>query len=160
MQTERWSAELSLAERCLIQDLYALSQAYAQENERSLERIWHRFVQGQEYPALFQERQPEAAGGKLLMQDEQAMQAKQFHRETNSSILSSRSTQQPRRSYGHTLSMGVAAAVVLLIIVSWALLSSALHTGSHSGQPTLAGSPQKGVSSGKLLCSASYSTKS
>ncbi len=156
-QTERWSAELSPAERCLIQNLYALSQAYAQENERSLERIWQRFVQSQEFPALFQERQPEATGGKLLMQEEQAIQAKQFHRETGPSTLSSRFTQQPRRSFGHTLSMGVAAAVVFLIIVSWALLSYSLHTGSHTGQTTLAGSSQKGVSSGKLLCSVSYS---
>ncbi len=159
-QTERWSAELSPAERCLIQDLYSLSQAYAQENERSLGRIWNRFVQSQAYPALFQERQPEASGGKQLMKDEQAIQAKQFHRETGSSTPSSRSTQQPRRSFGHTLSMGMAAAVVFLIIVSWALLSYALHTGSQSGHPTLAGSSQKGMSSGKLLCSVSYSTNS
>jgi WD40 repeat protein len=144
-QTERWSGELSQAERCLIQDLYALSQAYAQENERSLGRIWNRFVHSQAYPALLQERQ--------------ALQDEQISREICSSTLSSCSTQQPRRSFGRTLSTGVAAAVMFLTIWSWVLLSSALHPGSHTGPTTLAGSSQKGVSSGKLLCSASYSTR-
>lgn len=164
-QTERSSDELSQGEHRLIQGLYSLSQAYAQENELSLERIWGRFVQSQEYPALLQERQRKESGGKQLFEEEKAMQEKHIHWETGSSILPSRSAARPRHSFWHTLSMGVAAAVVLLTILSWALLSYGLRhrsqpTGSHAGQTTLAGSPQKGISSGELLCSFSYSTNS
>jgi WD40 repeat protein len=164
-QTERSSDERSQGERRLIQDLYSLSQAYAQENELSLERIWSRFVQSQEYPALLQERQRKESGGKQLFKEEKAMQEKRIHWETGSSILPSRSATRPRHSFWHTLSMGVAAAVVLLTILSWALLSYGLRhrsqpTGSHAGQTTLAGFPQKGISSGELLCSVSYSTNS
>jgi WD40 repeat protein len=39
--------------------------------------------------------------------------------------------------------------------LSWALLSYGLR---HGSQPTLTSSPQKGISSGKLLCSVSYGT--
>lgn len=156
-QTERSSDERSQGERRLIQDLYSLSQAYAQENELSLERIWSHFVQSQEYPALLQERQRKESGGKQLFEEEKAMQEKHIHWETGSSILPARSAERPRRSFWHTLSMGVAAAVVLLTILSWALLSYGLH---HGSQPTLTGSPQKGISSGELLCSVSYGTNS
>lgn len=165
-QTERSSDELSQGERRLIQDLYSLSQVYAQENELSLERIWSSFVQSQEYPALLQERQRNESGGKQLFKEEKAMQEKHIHWEPGSSIPLSRSAARPRHSFWHTLSMGVAAAVVLLTILSWALLSYGLRhrsqpTGSHAGQTTLAGSPQKGISSGELLCSSiSYSTNS
>jgi hypothetical protein len=36
----------------LIQHLYLGTQAYARENERSLERIWSRLVQTQEYARI------------------------------------------------------------------------------------------------------------
>ena len=164
-QTERSSYELSQGESRLIQDLYSLSQAYAQENDLSLERIWSRFVQSQESYALLQERQWNESGGTQLFKEEIVMQEQNIHWETGSSSLPSRSAARPRHSIWHTLSIGVAVAVVLITILSWALLSYGLHhrtqpTGLHAGQTTLAVSPQKGISSGVLLCSASYSTNS
>ena len=64
---------------------------------------------------------------------------------------------RPRRALRRILSIGVAAAVVLAIIVSWVLLSSALRQSTtHNKQTTQVGAvQQKELSSGTLLCSFS-----
>ena len=68
-QTERWSGELSPQDHRLIQDIYSLSQAYAQENEHSLEQIWTRFAQDQEPAYSLQEtsQDPGFQEGKTML---------------------------------------------------------------------------------------------
>ncbi len=101
-QTERSSEELSPGERRLIHDLYAGSQAYAQANARSLERIWSRFVQRQEDPALLQERQQHTSGGEPLFEEETTRQEKPIHGKTGTSLLPSGSAERPRRKRAGT----------------------------------------------------------
>lgn len=156
-QTERWSEELSLEERRLIQDMYASSQAYSQENERSLERIWSRFAQSwEQYPVLLQGTLHEQPGDKQHFREGKAMQEKDIFQETGYSIPNPRPEKLPRRSRWRILSIGGAVAVVLLTILSWALLSSGLrHSAMSIGPTTQTGAIQKELSSGKLLCSFS-----
>ena len=159
-QTERRSGELSQEEQLLVQDIYSLSQAYARENERSLERIWSRFVQRQEQPNFLQERQPKEPGGKQFAMEGKGMQEKDIFQETGFLTLPSQPVKGPGRSAWRTLSIIGAVAVVLITILSWALLSYGLRHGSqnpttNSRQTTQTGAAQKGIHSGSLLCSFS-----
>jgi WD40 repeat protein len=159
-QTELWSGELSLEEHRLIQDLYASSRAYSQENQRSLERIWSRFLQGQEKSVFLQEQQSKEPDGKQLVREGKAMQENEIYQETHLSMPNSRHLTRPRRPLWRTLSMSVAAAVVLITILSWVVLSYGLrdrsqHSTANNKQTTQTSVAQKDLSSGTLLCSFS-----
>lgn len=154
MLTERSSSRLPQEERRLVQNFYTFSQEYARENERSLERIWNRFVQSQEHSAVPQDRQQEKPEGKLLFIEGKAMQENDFRWPAESSTLHSQPMRRSRRSFARTLSISVAAAVVLITILSWALLSS-LHKPGTLGSSNNGNTPQKAISHGTLLCSFS-----
>ncbi|HZO73988.1 MAG TPA: hypothetical protein VFB60_17420 [Ktedonobacteraceae bacterium] len=152
-QTERWSSGLSEDERRLIQALYASSQAYARENEQSLERIWQRFVQCQGHPALLQETQHERPEGEQFLREGKTMR-EDIYQGTRYTAPASLPEKRPRRALRRTLSTVVAVAVVLVLIVSWVLLSSGLRQLTRHNSPvTRTGAAQKVLSSGTLLCS-------
>lgn len=157
-QTERWPSGLSQDEHRLIQALYASSQAYAQENEQSLERIWTRFVQHQEHPAPLQETQQKQPASEQFVRKGKAMR-EDIYQETGFSTPTSWPAKRPRRALRRVLSVVAAAAVVLVLILGWVLLFSGLrpstankkpatHVGTHQTQ-------QKELSSGASLCSFS-----
>ena len=149
-QTARSSDEHSLEEHQLVQDIYALSQTYARENERSVERIWSRFAQSQ----LGQQQEP---GSKQPVTEGKAMQEKDIYEETGFATLHSQPAHLSRRKSrppGRLLSISGAVAVVLLMILSWVLLSNVLRHGliTTGNQTTQTGSAQKGIHNGKVLC--------
>jgi WD40 repeat protein len=163
--TERQSSELSREEKRLIRDVYSYSEAYARENEHSLEQIWSRLVQSQEHANSFQGRQQQEPGKEQLFMEGKAMQHEDIYQELlrekqqqNSSqekefaTLNSQPTARRRRSLWRTVSISVAAAVVLLAVLSWALLSAGLrHNTTVGGNRTA----QTSLSAEKLLCSFS-----
>ena len=125
---------------------YSLSQAYAQENEHSLERIWTRFAQDQEPAYSLQEtsQDPGFQEGKTMQDNETQW----------SPTLASHAAKTSRRSLRRTLYTSLVAAMALVIVVGWALFSYASHpggnpqTGSAGHPPALA----KVYSSAQLLC--------
>src|SRR5579872_2303951 len=139
-QTARSSDEHSLEEHQLVQDIYALSQTYARENERSVERIWSRFAQSQ----LGQQQEP---GSKQPVTEGKAMQEKDIYEETGFATLHSQPAHLSRRKSrppGRLLSISGAVAVVLLMILSWVLLANVLGHGliTTGNQRTQTGSAQ------------------
>ncbi|MEO6892063.1 MAG: hypothetical protein ABI456_20715 [Ktedonobacteraceae bacterium] len=155
-QTERWSGELSLEERRLIQDMYASSHVYSQENQHSLERIWSRFVQRQEESVFLREDRPRDPEGKQLFIEEKAMQKNEISQEIPFSTFHSPTVARPRHALWRTLSIGVAAAVILLTILSGTLLFyGQKHPTTPSRPRTQTDATQKVLSSGALVCSFS-----
>ncbi len=155
-QTERDAAGLSPEESRLVQDVYVLSQAYARENEHSLERIWSRFVSSQEQPVRLQENQRKEPGDGQLAMEGKTMQEKDIYQQTGFSPIHSRSARPARRSFWRALSIGGVAAVVLLTILAWGIFSYVAHNARNSavgkgGPTTQAGSVD--IRSGKLICS-------
>ncbi len=142
-------------EQRLVQDIFVLSQAYAQENERSLERIWNRFAQSQQdqLRSLSQQQEP---GSMQHVIEGKGMQEKDISQVTGFATLHSQPVRLSRRkscSIGRIVSISGAVAVVLLMILSWVLLSNALRHDSTATNPTKqTGSPQKGIHNGTLLC--------
>ena len=155
-QTTRSSDKHPLEEQRLVQDIYALSQTYARENERSLERIWSRFAQSQ-LSQIGQQHEPES---KQPVMEGKAMQEKDIYQETGFATLHSQPARPSRRKsrpIGRILSISGAVAVVLLMILSWVLLSNVLRHGSSQlittgNQTTQTGSVQKAIHNGTVLC--------
>lgn len=151
-QTEPGSDKLSLGERRLIQDIYTLSQEYARENERSLERIWNRFAQGQEQALLSRNKQQEipVLRGKIMQEDSKS------HR-SEFGTMKSQPRGQARPSIRRALGILSAVAAVAVLIGGWALLTNGLRhgpsstTGGHT-QSTQKTQPEKVFHSGKLVC--------
>jgi|SRR5579875_636696 WD40 repeat protein len=159
-QTERWPSGLSQDEHRLIQALYASSQAYARENEQSLERIWTRFVQSQGHPALLQETQQKQPASEQFVRKGKAMR-EDIYQGTGFSTPTSwpAPVKRPRRAIWRALSVVAAAAVVLILILGWVLLFSGMRPSTASKKPaTQVGAhqaQQKELSAGALLCSFS-----
>ena len=151
----------SRAEQRVVQDIFTLSQAYARENERSLERIWGRFAQSQQDQArqMNQQGQQQEPGSRRPVIEGKGMQEKDISQEPGFATLYSQPVRLPRRKgrpIGRIVSISGAVAVVLLMVLSWVLLSNALRQNStHSittHQTTQTGSAQKVIHSGTLLC--------
>lgn len=154
-------------EQRLIRDVYSLSREYASENERSLERIWNRLAQqGQEQPARIQQQETGTPGlfreGKAMPQkdiyqellEERRQQGNYQEREF--STLDSHPVKRAGRSRWRALGMSAAAAVVVLTILSWAVLSAGLH---HGPQSTHVAKLQTDFQTGTLLCSFSVDSQ-
>ena len=110
--TERFFDKLPAQDSRLIADLYQVYTPYEEEHSRSLQRIWSRFVQVQEHRMLPQEGRPDAPVHGSFQQPPQSL------------------PHGSRRSLWSRLSDGATVAVVLLIVLSWVLLTYALHKGS------------------------------
>lgn len=148
-QTERWTDEHSPAEQRLIQQLHALAGPYARQNERSLDRVWQRLLLSRERAGWPQEALPAAAESVHVMESEHPMFDQETRREAGAVTATPYAAQRPRHWLGRTLRSGAIAAVLLLGLLSWALISSALHGSSRTGQPS-----PKTISSATLLCSS------
>jgi uncharacterized protein with WD repeat len=146
-QTERWSSELPSDEQSLVQNLYASSQAYSQENERSLERIWNRFVEQQERLALSQRSQLEESGEDAFSMEGKAMQEHAIYVQRPVSKRYRQVGQPAGGSYQRLLSIGVAVAIILITVVSYVVFSSNVHYGQH---PVTIKPPITQVGSGKV----------
>jgi WD40 repeat protein len=142
----------------LIQHLYVRSQAYAQANERSLDRIWSRIVQSQEHPVSLQASLKQPEGRIITIKEKEAMQDTNISGGMNS--LPSLSKPKKRRSLLRVVGTSLVAAAVVITILSFAFFSGVLRPGSQTpgkGSSTLTGAPQSPqqttISNGKLVCS-------
>lgn len=152
-QTERGSDELSSEERRLIQHLYTNAQTYSQENQLSLERIWSRFVQKQQASVIPQAKQAREPEDIQLFIKGKAMQNNEIYQDTPFSPPNPRPGTQNRRPLWRAVSISIAAAVVLITILSWALLSSGLRNGIQHQTQTGTTTKTQAFSSGTLSCS-------
>lgn len=155
-------------EQRLIRDVYSLSHEYARENERSLERIWNRLAQqGQEQPARIQQQETGTPGlfreGKAMPQKDiyqellQERRQQGNYQEKEFSTLDSQPVKRAGRSRWRALGMSAAAAVVVLTILSWAVLSAGLR---HGPQTTHVARQQAvDFHTGTLLCSFSVDSQ-
>ena len=137
------SGELSPEDSRLVQDLSTLARSSAQEDERSLERIWARFAQGQEpaYSPQETSQHPGSSERKDMQQNETQW----------GPTLASHAGKTPRRSPWRILNISLVAVVALVAIVGWVFFSSGLKLVSHPGGQTQTGSA-KTYTSGQLLC--------
>lgn len=117
-QTERVFSALPTPDNRLIAVLYQFYAPAAEENNRSLQRIWSRFAQVQEQYLLQDREQP---GSAPIIQDKtgnhDAPIPGSFHRPPQPL------RRDVHRSLWRRFSGVMAVAVVLLIILSWALLT-------------------------------------
>lgn len=125
-QTTGNSNELAPAENRLVHQIYEFSQAYAQENEQSLERIWTRLRQGQEQSFFPQEKRFFAEGKTMQNHDVQPVDLSQPTMPQSRALL-----RKPRRVF--TL---VAALLAAILLVGSALVIS---TNVHQSKSTLTG---------------------
>ena len=167
-QTERFFGELPAQESRLIADLYQTYTPDAEEQSRSLQRIWSRFAQAQEG-----QRRP----GSTHLSTEGTKDVNAHTGRQGAPVPGS--FQQPpqplprgsRRSLWSRLSGGVTVAVVLLIVLSWVLLTHTFPNGSpHTtlgASLTLDGGPHlnqniaflvKSSESGQYLATISFDT--
>ena len=145
----------------LIEHLHGCSQEYAQENERSLDRIWSRLTQRQEHPVFLQtqrkrpEEQPIPLSRKerTVMQDDPRFGVR--NRPPSSRL-------KQLHSLGHVVSVSLLVAVALITIVSFTIFSNVLRPAAlTTGKGTMTGAPrqqqqlqqQKTISNGSLVCS-------
>jgi len=132
--TERFLEKLPAQDSRLIADLYQAYTPYAEENSRSLQRIWSRFAQIQEHHMPLQEGQMGPANTYLSTQGTKHVNPHPAH--PVAPVPSSfQRPPQPlprglRRSLWRRLSDGGTVAVALLIVLSWVLLTHALPKGS------------------------------
>ncbi len=132
--TERFFDKLPAQDSRLIKDLYQAYTPYAQENSHSLQRIWSRFTQAQEHRMPLQEGQRGPGNIHLSTKGTKNVNAHTGH--PGAPVPGS--FQQPpqplprgsRRSLWSRLSGGVTVAVVLLIVLSWVLLTHVFPKGS------------------------------
>jgi hypothetical protein len=143
----------------LIQQLHASAHQYTQENEQSLDRIWSRIVQSQEHSFPLQQawRPPEE---KVLPMKERNT------REEDSVPWATNYPTTPvqlkkRSSFLRVASIGLIAAVAIIMIVSFTIFSGVLRSAPQTinKQTTGTGSQkqqqQKVITGGKQVCSLS-----
>jgi len=151
--TERFFDKLPAQDSRLIADLYQAYTPSAEENSRSLQRIWSHFAQVQEHRMLLQEGHLGAPVPGSFQQPPQPL------------------PRGSRRSLWRRLSGGVTVAVVLLIVLSWVLLIHAFPKGSPpttlAASLTLDGGPRlnqnivflvKSSEGGQYLAAISFDT--
>ena len=129
-QTERLFSELPRRDRRLIADLYQTYTPAREEQSRSLQRIWSRFVQAQEG----QQR----TGSIPLSEGDKDVNEVRPHVPVPSSFQRPPQPlpREQHRSLWSRLSGGVAVAVVLILILSWVLLT---HVFLVENPPTTSG---------------------
>jgi len=150
----------------LIQNLHTYSQEYAQENERSLDRIWSRMVQSQEHSVSLQAAWKRPEKRLAVIKEIKTMEENNLSWGMNPP----HSQAKKRRSFLRTLGIGLAAAVAIIAILSFAVFSTFQHPASQTagnGSSTItggAGHPQqiqqqKVISSGKQVCNLNAGSK-
>jgi transglutaminase-like putative cysteine protease len=146
-QTEGVFSELPTQDSGLIADLYQTYTLSREEHSRSLQRIWSRLAQAQEHYLPLQEGQ-QWTGSTPLSKGRKDVNANRPDAPVPGSF---QRAPQPlprglRRSLWSKLSAGVAVAVVLIIILSWVLLTHAFpmqeHRTTSGASLTLGGGPQ------------------
>jgi Transglutaminase-like superfamily/TgpA N-terminal domain len=171
-QTERFFGQLPAGDSRLIADLYQTFTPVAEEYSRSLQRIWRRFAQAQEQLMPLEESQRGLGNTHLPREGTRDVKG-----HTHAPVPGSfQQSPQPlprgsRRSRWKRFSSGVSIAIVLLIVLSWVLLSRTFHqVGPQTAlgaSLTLDGSPQfnqnivflvKSSEGGQYLASISFDT--
>jgi hypothetical protein len=173
--TERFFDKLPAQDSRLMADLYQAYTPYAEENSRSLQRIWGRFAQVQEHRIPLQEGQSRPGSARLSTKRTKDVNAHTGH--LGAPVPGS--FQQPpqplphgsRRSLWSRLSDGATVAIVLLIVLSWVLLTHAFFKGSPpttlAASLTLDGEPHlsqdiiflvKSSAGGQYLVATSFDT--
>jgi transglutaminase-like putative cysteine protease len=151
--TERFFEKLPAQDSRLIADLYQIYTPSAEEHSRSLQRIWSRFAQVQEHRMPLQEGHPGAPAPGSFQGPPQPL------------------PRGSRCSLWRRLSGGVTVAVVLLIVLSWVLLTHAFPMQNPpttlAASLTLDGGPHlnqnivflvKSSEGGQYLAAISYET--
>jgi len=145
----------------LIQHLQVCSQEYERENEHSLDRIWSRLTQRQEYPVFLwaQRKWPQAQPIPLSRKERKAMQSHPSLRAINRPPSSQPKQRHSRRG---VVSISLLVAVALITIVSFTIFSNVLRPAVlTTGKGTITGAlgqqqhvqQQKTISNGSLVCS-------
>ncbi len=173
--TERFFDKLPAQDSRLMADLYQAYTPYAEENSRSLQRIWGRFAQVQEHRMPLQEGQTRPGSTHLSTKGTKNVNA---HPGCPDSPVPGSFQQPPqplprgsRRSLWSRLSDGATVAIVLLIVLSWVLLTHAFFKGSPAttlaASLTLDGEPHlnqdiiflvKSSAGGQYLVATSFDT--
>jgi Transglutaminase-like superfamily len=168
--TERFFGQLPARDSRLIADLYQTYTPVAEEYSRSLQRIWSRFAQAQEQRMSLEEGQRRLGSTHLPREGTRDVNG---HPDAPVPGTFQQSPQPlprgSRRSRWKRFSSGVAIAIVLLIVLSWVLLSHTFpQEGPHStlgASLTLDGNPQfnqnivflvKSSESGQYLAEISF----
>jgi WD40 repeat protein len=149
----------------LLQHLYEGTQAYAHENERSLERIWSCLAQSQVYSQALQATRERSEGKVINIKERKTMQNNSTSWGMNPPPPPPASLVQPKKSrpFWRTMGIGLVAAVAVITIVSFMLFSGILRSGASmagngpwtvvvSGQQP-ARSSENVISSGRQVCS-------
>jgi WD40 repeat protein len=142
-----------------LQLLFQGSQAYAHENERSLERIWSRLAESQEYATALQTERKQSEGKVIDIKERKVMQ----NNNTSWRMNPPTSLPQPKklRPFWRVMGISLVAAVAIITIVSFTLFSGLLRPAAPTagnGPSTSVGAagqqqqPQA-ISSGKQVCS-------
>ncbi|QBD79901.1 hypothetical protein EPA93_29545 [Ktedonosporobacter rubrisoli] len=131
------SHELTDEDRLLVQDLHKLYMPFARANEQSLERIWDRFVQEQAHLSPQRDNLVNRRGSAM----------------PNQRIAETTSPYEPsrKRSIGKAMAISAMAAVLLITILSWMLLSSAFKPAMPNGAQPIQQTTHTGTI--KHLCS-------
>jgi hypothetical protein len=135
--TERFVRELPAQDSRLVADLYQTYAPSREENSRSLQRIWSRFEQVQEQYGPLKEGQGKSEGRELTQETRDV--------NVHAGRLSAPVAGTLRRSFWARLSSVVAVAVVVLIILSWVLLTHVFLIKPQTtlgASLTLGGGPQ------------------
>jgi WD40 repeat protein len=155
----------------LIQQLHASAHEYAQENERSLDRIWSRLVQSQEHPSVFlQEQRQHPEENVIAIKERKAMKENNVSWGMSPSTPPSQAKKRP--SLLRVAGISLIAAVAVITILSFTIFSGVLRPApqtTNSNKSTLTGSQnhqqqqtqqqQRVITNGKQACNFSAGSK-
>lgn len=156
----------------LIQQLHASAQEYAQENERSLDRIWSRLVQSQEHSSVFlQEQRQHPEENVIAIKERKAMKENNVSWGMSPSTPPSQAKKRP--SLLRVAGISLIAAVAVITILSFTVFSGVLRpapqttnnkstiTGSqnHQQQQNQQQQQQRVITNGKQVCSFNAGSK-
>jgi hypothetical protein len=156
-------------ERGLVEMLSALSRHYAEQNTRSLARVWNRLIHSQDDAGwIWDSPLPPMVGGEQQMMTEEKRVMSDIVPDTSIS----RSGDMPARTalrwssgraFTRRLGVGVAAAALVVMVVSWAVIATTLHPGLHGygtgTGPSVSSQPGATISTAQRRCSASFDTQ-
>jgi WD40 repeat protein len=146
----------------LIQQLQSGSQAYAQENERSLDSIWQRLAQSQERSVFLPAQWKQQERKIITMKEKVSMDDNNVSWGMNPPIPISQA--KKRRSLLRMVGLSLIAAVAIITILSFTVFSGILRpasqTASSKSQTTVTGAHgrqqqpmQPVITNAKLACS-------